>query len=142
MKNQIQLCAFILFMVSSFVAFSQTVTKTSASPVSGTVCPNVNTFYEVSVPNGFGVCKIDWSATSGQVVAKNGATATIKWDDTPGAKGKVTATFSTCGNSNDGVTASLEELILSVKGKSFGTYTNSIISTIARGRRSMFKFLQ
>ena len=43
-------------------------------------------------------------------------------------KGKITATISECGSvnaDNNGKTASLEELILSVKGKNFGTYTNN-----------------
>jgi hypothetical protein len=50
----------------------------------------------------------------------------VKWSDTPGALGKVTATFSGCGNGNDGKTASLEELILSVKGQAWGSFTNLV----------------
>lgn len=125
MTSQIQLYVFIVCMILSSALFAQTVTKTSASPISGTVCPNVSTSYQVST-EGLSTCKITWSAINGKVVSQSGASATVQWDDTPGAKGKVTATFNTCGNTNDGKNGSLEELILSVKGKSFGTYTNSV----------------
>ncbi|MBX2965157.1 MAG: T9SS type A sorting domain-containing protein [Cyclobacteriaceae bacterium] len=80
----------------------------------------------MSRPTGFTGCQITWSATNGKVESQNGATATIKWNDTPGATGTVTATFSNCGNSNDGKTASKSELILSVKNQSWGSYGTSV----------------
>lgn len=120
---------YILFLVLSLSTgtnvFGQVVTKSNNNSTSGAICPNQNTTYEVSRPSGFTGCQITWSATNGTVESQNGATATIKWSDTPGATGTVTATFSNCGNSNDGKTASKAELILSVKNQAWGWYDNS-----------------
>lgn len=132
MQTRIKFCLFASFALTltcSFL-FGQEVTKSTHSPIAGTVCPNMSTYYEVSRPNGFGACKVTWSIINGKITSGNGlSTVTVEWNDSPGMKGKLTATFSECGSvnsDNNGKTASLEELILSVKGKSFGTYTNYV----------------
>lgn len=94
-------------MVLNCMLFAQVVTKTTASPVSGSVCPSIGSLYSVSVPTGFTTCTINWSAVNGAVTMDQSdqRKASVVWLDTPGAKGKVTATFSGCGNGNDGKTA-------------------------------------
>ena len=111
------------------VGFSQEIHKSGNTPVSETICPGENTSYSVSLPSGFGACKINWSVTNGQRVSQNGASETIKWNDTPCAIGTVTATFSDCGEDNEGdngVTVSRSELILSVKNQSWNSYGTSV----------------
>jgi hypothetical protein len=132
MKNVIQLWFFIaLCLIPHNVVFSQTVTKTTITPVSNTVCPGVSTYYEVSVPSGFTACQISWSVTNGtRVVNPNDQRkVTVTWNDTPGAIGTITATFSSCGSGNEannGVTATKSELILSVNNQSWGSYGNTV----------------
>lgn len=51
------------------------------------------------------------------------------WTDSPGTTGTVTATFSNCAtgdSGNNGATASLSELILSVKDQAWGSYGSAI----------------
>ena len=131
MKKRIAFYVFTAVICTHSVLLAQEITKTSASPVAGTVCPGVSTFYEVSVPSGFGGCTITWSATNGLATKDQSDQRKVKvvWTDTPGATGMVTATFSACGSANEGnngASASKSELILSVKGQSFGSYDNSI----------------
>jgi len=55
----------------------------------------------------------------------NQPTVSVVWNDTPGATGTVTATFSNCATGdagNNGKTASFSELILSVKDQAWGSY--------------------
>ncbi len=114
---------------ASLVSHSQSITKTTSSGVSGTVCPGSTTWYEVSAPGGLTNCDIVWSATNGQVTpdANDQRKASVVWVDTPGASGTVTATFVNCNNEgNNGTTATKSELILSVKNQSWGSYGNSI----------------
>jgi hypothetical protein len=108
---------------------AQTITKNTSGPISGTVCPSSYTYYEVSVPSGFGGCQIEWTVTNGDKISQTGPNVTVQWHDTPGATGTVTATFSNCGSGNEGnngVTSSLSELILSVKNQAWGSYGNSV----------------
>lgn len=107
-------------LLASSLLYSQTITKTTSSVVSGTVCPVSATWYEVSVPSGLTSCQINWSATNGTATKdpNNQRKAKVEWNDTPGASGTVTATFVNCSNeSNNGTTASKTELILSVKNQ-------------------------
>lgn len=45
-----------------------------------------------------GACEINWSAINGQytVDRTNQRKVTVDWNDSPGAKGKLTATFTGC----------------------------------------------
>lgn len=88
----------ISLLLTSPLLYSQTITKTTSSVIAGTVCPLVNTYYEVSVPSGLTSCQINWSATNGQVTqdGSNQRKAYVVWADTPGASGTVTATFVNC----------------------------------------------
>ena len=107
-------------LLASSLLYSQTITKTTSSVVSGTVCPVSATWYEVSVPSGLTSCQINWSATNETATKdpNNQRKAKVEWNDTPGASGTVTATFVNCSNeSNNGTTASKTELILSVKNQ-------------------------
>lgn len=121
----------LLFGMSflSFILYSQTISKTTTSPVSGSVCPAVSTYYEVSVPTGLTSCQITWTATNGTVTrdATDQRKAKVEWNDTPGATGTVTATFGGCNSSTDnGTAASLAELILSVKDQAWDSYGSSV----------------
>ncbi|MFO0468681.1 MAG: hypothetical protein ACK5ZX_05185 [Bacteroidota bacterium] len=116
-------------LLASSLLYSQTITKTTSSVVSGTVCPVSATWYEVSVPSGLTSCQINWSATNGTATKdpNNQRKAKVEWNDTPGASGTVTATFVNCSNeSNNGTTASKTELILSVKNQAWGSYGTSV----------------
>lgn len=125
-RSWIVLC-FSLMLVS-LGALGQTVTKRLPSPVTGSTCPSIGIEYQVSVPTDFGGCQITWSAINGAAIQNQSdkTKVTMTWSDIPGAKGKVTATFSGCGNGNDGKTASLEELILSVNGQAWGSFGNLV----------------
>lgn len=128
MKKRIWVVASFYLMLVSLEALGQTVTKTVAGSIAGSTCPGNGIEYQVSVPTGFGGCQIVWSAING-FASPNQSDKTkvaVIWSDIPGAKGKVTATFSGCGNGNDGKTASLEELILSVKDQAWGAYAGTI----------------
>ena len=126
MKKLLQYLVIILLFISASDSFSQVITKSTAGSVSGATCPGIGIQYEVSLPSGFGACKITWKATNGSVQSQSSNTVNIKWEDTPGAMGKLEATFTNCGNNNDNTPATpLEELILSVKGQGWGDYTNS-----------------
>lgn len=116
-----------LMVVTAASCLSQVITKSSQGTVEDATCPGIGIQYEVSLPSGFEACHIDWTITNGSKQSQSGNTITVLWNDVPGTKGKVEATFSACGNSNDGETATpFEELILSVKGQNFDAYTNSI----------------
>jgi len=121
--------ALALFLLTSLASTAQTITKLTSSIVSGTVCPNSQTFYEVSVPSGLTSCQIVWSVTNGTrtVDPNNQRKVTVVWNDTPGASGTITATFNNCSNEgNNGTNTSRTELILSIKNQSWGSYTSSI----------------
>jgi hypothetical protein len=112
----------LLFLLLTCIHFSnnaQTVTKSFAGPVSGATCPGIGIQYQVTRPSGFTSCQINWTASGGQISgANNQPTVSVVWNDTPGATGTVTATFSNCAtgdSGNNGKTASFSELILSVK---------------------------
>jgi hypothetical protein len=126
MKHKIYAVIICTLSIASLRA--QTVSRLTGSPLTGATCPMQDVQYEVSVPRGFGGCTIGWSATNGKVTQKSGNTATVVWNDTPGATGTVTATFTACGSGNDnsGTSASLSELILSVKDQAWASYGNSI----------------
>lgn len=119
----------IVFLLLNTLLCAQTISKTTSSVVAGTVCPSVNTYYEVSVPSNLTSCQINWSATNGTVVKdpNNQRKAYVTWNDTPGVSGTVTATFVSCSSeSNNGTVASKTELILSVKNQSMGNYDPSV----------------
>ena len=90
-------------LLASSLLYSQTITKTTSSVVSGTVCPVSATWYEVSVPSGLTSCQINWSATNETATKdpNNQRKAKVEWNDTPGASGTVTATFTNCSNANN-----------------------------------------
>ncbi|MFM7854463.1 MAG: hypothetical protein ACKO96_21705, partial [Flammeovirgaceae bacterium] len=125
------LFTFPLFLLIYFSGNAQTVTKSGNNTTNDAVCPKISTSYEVSRPSGFTSCQITWSATGGEIQgAKNNPTVTVIWDDTPGATGTVTATFSNCATAdsdNNGKTATLSQLILSVKDQSWGSYGSSVV---------------
>ncbi|HRJ82924.1 MAG TPA: T9SS type A sorting domain-containing protein [Cyclobacteriaceae bacterium] len=126
MKTYFSLIGLLLY---SSLLYSQTITKTTSSVVSGTVCPVSATWYEVSVPSGLTSCQINWSATNGTATKdpNNQRKAKVVWNDTPGASGTVTATFVNCSNeSKNGTTANKTELILSVKNQAWGSYGTSV----------------
>ena len=105
MKKLIFLVSMLISIQFSIIA--QTITKTVTGPISGTTCPNIGIQYEVTRPSGLTSCQITWSASNGQISGPNNQTTVIVvWSDTPGVKGKVTATFTNCGNSNDNVAPS------------------------------------
>ena len=130
MKKLIQFSVAICLSLLVSEAFSQVVTKSFSGTVAGATCLGVNILYEVSLPPGFGSCQITWTATNGEVQSQSGNTVYIKWNDTPGAKAKLKATFSNCGSGNEAnngkVSNEFEELILSVKNQSWGSYGNSV----------------
>jgi len=108
------------------IANGQVISRITASVISGTTCPVLGVEYEVSRPNGFAACTLSWSISGGVEQSKTGNKITINWNDVRGATGTVTVTFSGCGNSNDGITATKSELILSVKDQPFDTFPNVI----------------
>lgn len=116
-----------IVLTQSLKLNAQVVTKTTAVLVSGTVCPESVTEYSVSIPTAFQSCSRLWTATNGTIDGINtGATVKVKWTDTPGAKGKITCTFSSCSSStNDNTAPFLEELILSIKNQGWDTFVNS-----------------
>jgi hypothetical protein len=119
----------ISLLLASSVLHSQTINKTTSSVVPGTVCPVSSTWYEVSVPSGLTSCQINWSATNGKVTVdpNNQRKAKVEWNDTRGALGTITATFTNCSNENsNGTSRSITELILSVKNQSWGSYGSSV----------------
>ena len=130
MKKLMKLGATICFAVSVLHSFSQTVTKSYNGTVAGAVCPEIGIQYEVSLPTGFSGCQITWTVINGEKQSQSGNTVYIKWNDTPGAKAKLKATFSNCGSGNEAnngkVSNEFEELILSVKNQSWGSYGNSV----------------
>jgi hypothetical protein len=118
--------SFIFFALSVLTLHAQTIQKLTSSSVSGTVCPVTYTYYEVNASGYWNTCTISWSATNGTVINDpyNRKKAAVIWKDIPGAKGKVTVTFTNCDG--DGGSVSREELILSIKEQSWGSYGNSI----------------
>jgi|SRR5690606_34336950 len=82
----------ITLLLAGSLLYAQTITKTTSSVVAGTVCPSVNTYYEVSVPTHLTSCEIVWSATNGTATRdqNNQRKAHVVWEDTPGATGTVT----------------------------------------------------
>lgn len=128
MKKIIELL--ILGLLINSAIFAQTVTKSVNGTVTGAACPEIGIQYEVSLPTGFGGCQIIWTVTNGLVQSQSGNTVIIKWNDTPGAKAKLKATFSNCGSGNEAnngkVSNEFEELILSVKNKDWASIPNSI----------------
>ena len=119
-----------LLALTQFSIYAQTVTKSFAGSVSGASCPGIGIQYEVTRPSGFTNCQINWTASGGQISGPNNQpTVSIVWNDTPGATGIVTATFSNCATAdagNNGKTASFSELILSVKGQAWGAFSNLV----------------
>lgn len=119
---------FSLFGIET--TFGQSVIRLTPSSISGATCPSIGIDYKVTVPSDCAACKIQWSATNGlpTIDQLDQTKVSISWDDTPGAMGTVTATFSNCGqnNVNEGKTASLSELILSVKDQAFDSFTSSV----------------
>jgi hypothetical protein len=117
-------------LICSYSVFSQTVSKSFNGTVTGAVCPELGVQYEVSLPTGFSGCLITWTITNGTEQSRSGNTIIIKWNDTPGAKAKLKATFSNCGSGNESnngkVSNEFEELILSVKNQSWGSFGNSV----------------
>ncbi|MCE7864830.1 MAG: hypothetical protein DYG99_14930 [Bacteroidetes bacterium CHB5] len=117
-------------LICSSSIFSQTVSKSFNGTVAGAVCPEFGVQYEVSLPTGFAGCLITWTITNGTEQSRSGNTIIIKWNDTPGAKAKLKATFSNCGSGNESnngkVSNEFEELILSVKNQSWGSFGNSV----------------
>lgn len=90
-----------LLGASAFRLNGQAITKLTSSAVSGTVCPVSSTDYKVTTPSNFGTCQINWTIINGQITSQNGQNiVTVVWNDTPGAKGKITVTFSGCGGGN------------------------------------------
>jgi hypothetical protein len=112
----------LVSVLLSLEMFSQ-ISKTGNNSISGAVCPNVNTDYTVTLPTG---CGLSWSVTNGTIQSRSGNRATITWNDTPGAKGTVSVTFSSCSASDDNKTVSRSETILSIKNQSFGSYSSSV----------------
>jgi len=133
MNKFLYLIAFLpsMLLVQKLKAQSQpVVTKTFNGSVDGAVCPGVSIDYEVSVPSGFSLCTINWTATNGvrTVNPNNQRKVSVVWTDTPGATGTITATFTVCGEGNEannGTSKNLSELILSIKNQGWNTYTNS-----------------
>jgi hypothetical protein len=125
MKFFYKLPAAVIIVAGSMVGVSaQTISRSPVSSVSGATCPGESITYTVTKPDN--ACVVTWSVTNGTMTT-NGASATVVWSDTPGAKGTLTATFSACSNSNNnGKNATKEELILSVKNQSWGSYVSSI----------------
>jgi hypothetical protein len=128
MKKLIFLSSFLL--LSYFSSNSQTVTKSGNNTVNDAVCPAISTTYTVSRPSGFTSCQITWSASGGQISGPNNQpTVNVIWTDSPGTTGTVTATFSNCAKVDEGnnaKTASLSELILSVKNQAWGSYGSAV----------------
>ena len=82
MKKQFTL---ICLLLPCCYLHAQTITKTTSSLVTGTVCPVSITYYEVSVPDGFASCQINWSATNGTATkdSNNPRKAKVVWNDSP-----------------------------------------------------------
>ena len=118
----------VLLQFSTSYLKAQTVTKNTAVVVQGAVCPVAETEYSVSFPTTFSSCTRTWSAINGTIVGSTtGTTVKVKWNDTPGAKGRITCTFNNCANSDfNNVAPFLEELILSVKNQAWGSYGSSV----------------
>jgi len=117
MKKNATLLILVLLCLS---VKAQTITKLTVPPISGTVCPAWPTYYEVSVPSNLTNCQIVWSVTNGTKTddPNNQRKVTVVWNDTPGATGTITATFTNCSNeNNNGIAANKSELILSVKNQ-------------------------
>ena len=129
MKKLIFLSSFLL--LSYFSGNAQAVTKSGNNTVNDAVCPAISTTYTVSRPSGFTSCQITWSASGGQISGPNNQpTVNVIWTDAPGTTGTVTATFSNCAtgdSGNNGTTASLSELILSVRGQAWGSYGSTVV---------------
>lgn len=123
---------FLLFIASALSTFlaAQTINKSGNSNTPNTVCPGIPTTYSLqNVPSGFSACTRKWVPTNGIVIGSdNGPTVSIQWDDTPGAKARLICQFSNCGNANSGTeTSPFEELILSVKNQTWGSYGSSVV---------------
>ncbi|MFM7429310.1 MAG: hypothetical protein ACKO1F_05360, partial [Flammeovirgaceae bacterium] len=115
----------------SLSVHGQVITKSFEGTVPKASCPSIGIQYEVTRPSGFGGCDITWTITNGERQSQSGNTVTIKWNDTPGAIGKLKATFSNCGTGNEAnngkVTDEFQELILSVKDQAWGSYGNTVV---------------
>jgi hypothetical protein len=130
MKNVFYSTLLICFVITTHSAIAQTVTRTVNPNISGAQCPGIGVDYQVSVPSGFESCQIAWSVTNGikTVNPTDQSKVSVTWDDTAGATGTITATFSNCTakKENNGTTASLSETILSVNGQNFEAFPNSV----------------
>lgn len=124
----ISLCFVSLLLLRGYYnANAQEITRDIAPSISGTVCPGTAVDYNVSIPSGFSNCSRSWSVTNGTISGSStGTTLKVFWNDTPGATATVSCTFSGCPNSSNNKTVSLNQLILSVKNQSWGTYGNVI----------------
>ena len=125
-----QQCLLLLaFLLAGVSAQSQTITNNFPSPVFGAVCPVSDNSYTTTLPNNFGGCKIEWTATNGQITSGQGSqTVTVVWNDAPGTKASLKVTFKNCepNNPNEGKNGNLEETILSVKGLNFAAFNNTV----------------
>lgn len=122
---------FTLCFIITGYANSQTITKTTASNVTGTVCPVSGTGYSVSIPTNFGSCKIKWTVTGGVINGSdNMPTVNVAWNDVRGLTAIIKVTFSGCGegNPNEGLNDTKSELILSVKDRPFDSFSNNLIN--------------
>ena len=127
-QHKVQLIFMLLVLSIGSTLKAQTITKKTDPVVAGTVCPDV-TLYSVSIPTNIGACKITWEATNGSINGRNDLKdVSVTWKDTPGATAILKVTFSGCesGNPNEGVSSSLSELILSVKGQAFSSSNSPV----------------
>jgi hypothetical protein len=118
------------FCLSFLASNGQTIyLDSSDGPVQGAICPNSTMLYHVSIPSDFGLCKIKWKATNGDIIgADNTSKVSVSWSDTPGATATLSVVFESCedGNTNQGKGDNLSKLILSVKDQAVPTYYNSL----------------
>ena len=120
------LLVFTLINWQSIIAQSSTPTFSHpTSLIAGTICPGIEIWYTISIPTGYSTCTVNFDVTNGSKGQQVGNTIAITWDDKPGQKGKITATFG-CTNQHNGESYSLEELILSVKDQAWDSYGTSI----------------
>jgi len=114
----------LAIMLVSNHLFSQTISKNNNFAISGAVCPAQLTFYSVTIPSG---CTVRWSATNGAISGSTtSSSVSVTWNDTPGAKAIITATFTCTSNgSTTTTTRTLEELILSIKNQAWESHVSS-----------------
>ena len=123
------LACLVISLIQAKILSAQSISlySTSNQPVSGAICPNIPTIYDVlDVPAG---CNPSWSAANGTLnYANDGRTRmSITWDDKPNTTASITVTFSGCTDKNDnGKSASWSALILSVKGQAFSSSNSPV----------------